>query len=155
MRHAKNLFSAKGAISFQRGAPPQDSRHAKTRSAEGAIHPLALNRAFSADHMLDRNPGAAPQAINAIASLALTAGQTWSPLSFSGLKARWTRRWACLCAKKAFALYEVLIGLFIFSIGIVALGRAVNNCMTASALSADDARVRDILANRMVEIETT
>lgn len=57
--------------------------------------------------------------------------------------------------RRAFALYEVLIGLFIFAIGIIALGRAVNNCMNASALSADDARVRQILANRMVEVETT
>src|ERR1700757_3866437 len=57
--------------------------------------------------------------------------------------------------KSAFALYEVLIGLFIFSIGIIALGRAVDNCMNASVLSADDARVREILGNRMVEIETT
>jgi Tfp pilus assembly protein PilV len=57
--------------------------------------------------------------------------------------------------RTAFALYEVLIGLFIFAVGIIALGRAVNNCMNASAVSADDARVREILANRMVEIETT
>src|SRR5437773_5184430 len=57
--------------------------------------------------------------------------------------------------RTAFALYEVLIGLFIFAVGIIALGRAVNNCVNASALSADDARVREILANRMVEIETT
>lgn len=58
-------------------------------------------------------------------------------------------------SRSGFALYEVLIGLFIFAIGIIALGRAVNNCMNASALSADDARVREILANRMVEVETT
>jgi Tfp pilus assembly protein PilV len=57
--------------------------------------------------------------------------------------------------RSAFALYEVLLGLLIFAVGIIALGRAVNNCMNASALSADDARVREILANRMVEIETT
>src|SRR5436190_13517044 len=57
--------------------------------------------------------------------------------------------------RTAFALYEVLLGLLIFAVGIIALGRAVNNCMNASALSADDARVREILANRMVEIETT
>src|SRR3954447_18023700 len=57
--------------------------------------------------------------------------------------------------RTAFALYEVLLGLLIFAIGIIALGRAVNNCMNASVLSADDARVREILANRMVEVETT
>ena len=57
--------------------------------------------------------------------------------------------------RHAFALYEVMLGVFIFAIGIIALGRAVSNCMNASAFSADDARVREILANRMVEIETT
>src|SRR6266446_6396564 len=74
---------------------------------------------------------------------------------FSRLKACWAHRQACLCSRKAFALYEVLLGLLIFAVGIIALGRAVNNCMNASVLSADDARVREILANRMVEIETT
>ena len=57
--------------------------------------------------------------------------------------------------RHAFALAEVMLGLLIFSIGIIALGRTVSNCVNASALSADDARVREILANRMVEIETT
>jgi type II secretion system protein I len=54
-----------------------------------------------------------------------------------------------------FALYEVLLGLAIFAIGVIALGRAVNNCVNASGLSADDARVRQILANRMAEVQTT
>jgi len=89
----------------------------------------------------------------------LCAKQAFLPVSFahknSRLKARWAHRQACLCSRKAFALYEVLLGLLIFAVGIIALGRAVNNCMNASVLSADDARVREILANRMVEIETT
>jgi hypothetical protein len=57
--------------------------------------------------------------------------------------------------RSAFALTEVMLGVLIFSIGIIALGRTVSNCVNASALSADDARVRQVLANRMVEIETT
>jgi Tfp pilus assembly protein PilV len=57
--------------------------------------------------------------------------------------------------RSAFALAEVMLGVLIFSIGIIALGRTVSNCVNASALSADDARVRQILANRMIEIETT
>jgi len=57
--------------------------------------------------------------------------------------------------RSAFALAEVMLGVLIFSIGIIALGRTVGNCVNASALSADDARVRQILANRMIEIETT
>jgi hypothetical protein len=85
----------------------------------------------------------------------LCAKQACSLFNFSRLKARWAHRQGCPCSRKAFALYEVLLGLLIFAIGIIALGRAVNNCMNASALSTDDARVREILANRMVEIETT
>ena len=54
-----------------------------------------------------------------------------------------------------FALYEVILGVTIFAIGVVALGRAVGYCVTASSLSADDCRAREILANRMAEIEAT
>jgi Tfp pilus assembly protein PilV len=54
-----------------------------------------------------------------------------------------------------FALYEVLIGVAIFAIGVLALGRCVENCLNASALNAEDERVRLILSNRMAEIQTT
>src|SRR3954451_18973761 len=56
---------------------------------------------------------------------------------------------------RAFALYEVLLGVTIFVVGILALGRSVENCLNASALSAEDNRVRLILSNRMSEIQTT
>src|ERR1700682_680710 len=54
-----------------------------------------------------------------------------------------------------FALYEVILGVTIFVIGIVALGRSVENCLNASALSAEEDRVRQILSNRMAEIQAT
>src|SRR5439155_5060148 len=54
-----------------------------------------------------------------------------------------------------FALYEVLLGVFIFAIGVLALGRAVENCLSASALSAEEDRVRQILSNRMAEVQAT
>ncbi len=54
-----------------------------------------------------------------------------------------------------FALYEVLIGLTIFLVGVLALGRAVENCLNASTLSAEEDRIREILSNRMAEIQTT
>lgn len=57
-------------------------------------------------------------------------------------------------SRLGFALYEVLIGVTIFAIGVVALGRAVENCLNASALSAEEGRVREILWNRMAEIQT-
>jgi len=58
-------------------------------------------------------------------------------------------------SKKAFALYEVLIGLAIFSLGVLALGRSVQNCLNASGLNAEEDRVRQILSDRMAEIQAT
>jgi hypothetical protein len=55
----------------------------------------------------------------------------------------------------AFALYEVLMGLAIFALGVLALGRAVQNCMNASTLNAEENRVRQILSNRMAEVQAT
>lgn len=54
-----------------------------------------------------------------------------------------------------FALYEVLLGVTIFVIGILALGRSVENCMNANVLTADEERVRAVLSNRMAEIQGT
>lgn len=56
---------------------------------------------------------------------------------------------------RAFALYEVLMGVAIFAFGVLALGRAVENCLNASTLNAEEERVRLILANRMAEVQTT
>ena len=57
--------------------------------------------------------------------------------------------------KKGFALYEVLMGLAIFALGVLALGRAVQNCLNASTLNAEEGRVRQILSNRMAEVQAT
>ena len=57
--------------------------------------------------------------------------------------------------KKGFALYEVLMGLAIFALGVLALGRAVQNCLNASTLNAEENRVRQILSNRMAEVQAT
>src|SRR5215831_11213146 len=54
-----------------------------------------------------------------------------------------------------FALYEVLMGVAIFALGVLALGRAVENCLNASTLHAEENRVRLILSNRMAEVQTT
>ena len=58
-------------------------------------------------------------------------------------------------SRRAFALYEVLLGLAIFVIGVLSLGRAVQNCLNASALSEEENRVRQILANRMAEVQAS
>jgi hypothetical protein len=57
--------------------------------------------------------------------------------------------------RRAFALYEVLLGLTIFVLGVLTLGWSVQNCLNASAISSDEDRVRQILANRMAEVQAT
>ncbi len=54
-----------------------------------------------------------------------------------------------------FALYEVLLGVTIFAVGVLALGRAVSNVMSASQMSEEDNRVRLVLANRMAELQSS
>ena len=56
-------------------------------------------------------------------------------------------------SKAAFALYEVLLGVAIFAIGVIALGRAVENCLNASTISSEEGAVRQILSDRMAVIQ--
>jgi len=53
----------------------------------------------------------------------------------------------------AFALYEVLLGVAIFALGVVALGRAVENCINASTISSEESIVRQILSDRMAQVQ--
>ncbi len=56
-------------------------------------------------------------------------------------------------SKNAFALYEVLLGVAIFALGVIALGRAVENCLNASTISAEENVVRQILSDRMAQVQ--
>lgn len=56
--------------------------------------------------------------------------------------------------RAAFVLLEVMLGVAIFSIGVIALGRCFNNCLNAEMVRAEDQRARLALQNRMAEIES-
>lgn len=58
-------------------------------------------------------------------------------------------------AKKpaAFVLLEAMIAVMVFSIGVIALGRCVENCLAAERFKNADERARLALLNRMAEIE--
>jgi hypothetical protein len=56
-------------------------------------------------------------------------------------------------SKPAFALYEVLLGVAIFALGVISLGRAVQNCINASSISAEENVVRQILSDRMAVVQ--
>ena len=58
-------------------------------------------------------------------------------------------------SKAAFALYEVLLGVVIFAVGVIALGRSVENCLNASTISAEESAVRQVLSDRMAVIQAT
>ncbi len=50
-------------------------------------------------------------------------------------------------------LYEVLLGVAIFALGVISLGRAVQNCINASTISAEENVVRQILSDRMAQVQ--
>ncbi|MEY2490643.1 MAG: hypothetical protein QOC70_2585 [Verrucomicrobiota bacterium] len=63
--------------------------------------------------------------------------------------------WSGRKTRFGFALYEVLLGVTIFVVGVLALGRSVQNCINASTLAAEENRIRQILSDRMAEIQAT
>lgn len=56
--------------------------------------------------------------------------------------------------RNGFVLLEVILGVAIFAIGVIALGACIHNGVNAEVVRAEDARARLALANRMAEIET-
>ncbi len=56
-------------------------------------------------------------------------------------------------SRRGFVLFEAMLAVAIFSLGVLALGTCVNNCLVAERLKEEDARAGRILANRMAEVE--
>jgi len=55
---------------------------------------------------------------------------------------------------RAFVLLEAMLGVFIFSIGVLGLAQCVNNCLLSEAAKVEDEHARLALQNRMAEIES-
>jgi hypothetical protein len=54
---------------------------------------------------------------------------------------------------RGFLLFETILAVAIFALGVLALGHCVENAMFATRLKDEDARIRRLLQNRMTEIE--
>ena len=54
---------------------------------------------------------------------------------------------------RGFVLFEVILAVAVFTIGVLALGRCVENCIRAESAKESDSRARRVLENRMAEIE--
>lgn len=52
-----------------------------------------------------------------------------------------------------FVLFEAMLAVAIFAIGILALGECLENCLRAEQYQDEEARARRVLANRLAEIE--
>jgi Tfp pilus assembly protein PilV len=55
--------------------------------------------------------------------------------------------------RRAFVLIEVMLGVLIFALGVLALGRCVKNCIVAESVRQEAERARLALENRMDEVE--
>ena len=54
---------------------------------------------------------------------------------------------------RAFILIEVMLGVMVFALGVLALGRCVGNCVAAESVRQETERARLALENRMAEVE--
>ena len=52
-----------------------------------------------------------------------------------------------------YLLMEAMLAIAIFAIGVITMGKCVNNCLIAERFKQEDSRARQALANRMAEIE--
>jgi Tfp pilus assembly protein PilV len=57
-------------------------------------------------------------------------------------------------SNRSFVLLEAMLGVTIFVVGVLAIGRSVNNCLNADAARRDDQRARMALQNCMAEVES-
>jgi Tfp pilus assembly protein PilV len=55
--------------------------------------------------------------------------------------------------RHAFVLIEVMLGVMIFAIGVIALGKCLNNCIVTESVRQESERARLALENRMNQIE--
>ncbi len=55
--------------------------------------------------------------------------------------------------RNGFVLIEVMIGVMIFALGVLALGRCGGNCVAAEGIRQETERARLALENRMAEVE--
>jgi Tfp pilus assembly protein PilV len=55
--------------------------------------------------------------------------------------------------RRGYVLLEAMFGVLIFSLGVLAMGEAVNNCLMAEMAKMDSDRARLALQNRMAEFE--
>jgi Tfp pilus assembly protein PilV len=54
--------------------------------------------------------------------------------------------------RSGFMLFEAMLAVVIFALGVLTLGKCVENCLRAEKFRREDGHARRLLANRMTEI---
>ena len=55
--------------------------------------------------------------------------------------------------QRGFLLLEIILAVAIFTLGVLALGRCLNNCLVAQQVRGQEERARAALENQMLEIQ--
>ena len=55
--------------------------------------------------------------------------------------------------QRAFLLLEIILAVAIFTVGVLSLGRCLNNCLVAQQIRGQEERARAALDNRMSELQ--
>lgn len=74
-----------------------------------------------------------------------------SPVGLCGDRSSVSGRWHG--GHSAFVLFEAMLAVAIFSLGVLALAHCMQNCLQAEMMKEEDVRLRRLLENRMIEIE--
>ncbi len=57
--------------------------------------------------------------------------------------------------QRGFLLLEIILAVAIFTVGVLSLGRCLNNCLVAQQIRGQEERSRAALENRMAEIQAS
>ena len=57
--------------------------------------------------------------------------------------------------QRGFLLLEIVLAVAIFTVGVLSLGRCLNNCLVAQQIQSEEERARAALENRMAEIQAS
>ena len=58
-------------------------------------------------------------------------------------------------SQRGFLLLEIILAVAIFTVGVLSLGRCLNNCLVAQQIQSEEERARAALENRMAEIQAS
>ena len=69
------------------------------------------------------------------------------------MRRRTSQQWLAGACRRGFILFEVMLAVAVFAIGVIVLGECVRRCLEAEVDKQAEVRIRRVLENRMAEIQ--